>query len=664
MIWVGTVAQTSGRHRNVATSHVVIALIIATWLFSSSASSLEDEQEIHDPAGAGSSGATLMEFKTSLVLSANGGAVERALISWNTSISPCSGNVGNWYGMLCLNGDVMGLQLNGLSLSGDIDIDALVPLRFLRFLSFENNEFEGLMPDWRKLGALKSLFLSNNRFSGKIDDDAFSSMGSLKKVHLANNRFTGNIPTSLAITLRLLELRLENNNFTGPIPKFQTGLKMFNASNNQLEGPIPPTLSAMDPSAFSGNKGLCGKPINSDCTSQSPPPPKSPPGTDVGDAESSLSYTLTGILMLIAICLLVVALFIAAYLICRPSHFQLDGGAFDPLFSPNNNPSVSPSPDRLIGGSTPNNNSNPGVGASPSVGKLAFVRTDRTQFNLQDLLRASAEVLGAGELGSSYKAVLIDGQAVVVKRLKHMNQVGREDFHEHMRRLARLEHPNLLPLVAYYYRKEEKLLISNFVPNGSLASHLYGKDLTLDWPSRLRIIKGVAKALSYLHKELTSLVLPHGHLKSSNVLLDKAFNPILMDYAMVPILNPDEVQSILVAYKSPECISSPHHPTRKTDVWTLGVLILETLTATSLTKYLNTQLNTWINSIGKALEGEGSQRETIFDDRIVVSLMDSRVQMQRLLQIGVACCQEDLDARLELNEAVERIDLLKERDDL
>lgn len=107
--------------------------------------------------------------------------------------------------------------------------------------------------------------------------------------------------------------------------------------------------------------------------------------------------------------------------------------------------------------------------------QLSFVSDYRERFNLQDLLRASAEVLGSGNFGSSYKANIMNGQALVVKRYKQMNSVGREEFNEHTRRLGRLKHPNLLPLVAYYYRKEEKLLVYDFVPNGSLASHLHGK---------------------------------------------------------------------------------------------------------------------------------------------------------------------------------------------
>ncbi|CAI9092623.1 OLC1v1027915C1 [Oldenlandia corymbosa var. corymbosa] len=110
-----------------------------------------------------------------------------------------------------------------------------------------------------------------------------------------------------------------------------------------------------------------------------------------------------------------------------------------------------------------------------------------------------------------------------------MNNLGKEDFHEHMRRLGRLVHPNLLRLVAYYYWEEEKLLVFDYIQNGSLVSHLHGKHLldqpSLDWPFRLKIVKGVAKGLAYLHAELPSVSLPHGHLKSSNVVLDKNCQP-------------------------------------------------------------------------------------------------------------------------------------------
>jgi hypothetical protein len=136
------------------------------------------------------------------------------------------------------------------------------------------------------------------------------------------------------------------------------------------------------------------------------------------------------------------------------------------------NQSPSSSPDHSVGSKK---------GEPP---KLSFVRDDREKFDLPDLLKASAEILGSGCFGSSYKAALSSGTMMVVKRFKQMNNVGKEEFQEHMRRLGRLKHSNLLPLVAYYYRKEEKLLITDFVEKGSLAVHLHGMLLEQNLDSR------------------------------------------------------------------------------------------------------------------------------------------------------------------------------------
>lgn len=200
--------------------------------------------------GGDSSLQALLDFKRKL-------SNADALSDWDPSskTSPCSDDhVGEiWTGVLCFNGNIWGLQLENKGLGGEIHIDSLLPLPQLRTLSFMGNNFEGPLPDFRKLGALKSLFLSNNHFSGDIPDDAFTGMSYLKKVYMANNKFTGKIPTSLAKSPRLLELRLENNQFIGPIPDFPPDLKLINVSNNQLEGPIPPSLIDMDANSFSGN---------------------------------------------------------------------------------------------------------------------------------------------------------------------------------------------------------------------------------------------------------------------------------------------------------------------------------------------------------------------------------------------------------------------------
>lgn len=102
------------------------------------------------------------------------------------------------------------------------------------------------------------------------------------------------------------------------------------------------------------------------------------------------------------------------------------------------------------------------------------MRDDRERFDLTELLKSTADVLGSGGFGSSHKAALSVGPSMVVKRHKKMDNVGKEEFTEHMKSLGRLRHENVLPLVACQYRREEKLLVYDFMENGSLAVHLHG----------------------------------------------------------------------------------------------------------------------------------------------------------------------------------------------
>ncbi|ONK70619.1 uncharacterized protein A4U43_C05F35630 [Asparagus officinalis] len=290
--------------------------------------------------------------------------------------------------------------------------------------------------------------------------------------------------------------------------------------------------------------------------------------------------------------------------------------------------------------------------------KLTFLQDGGERFELQDLLRASAEVLGSGNFGSSYKAVLIEGPSVAVKRFKEMNRVGREDFQEHMRRLGRLSHPNVLPLVAYYYRKEEKLIITNYILNGSLAHMLHGNRGSnlppLGWPTRLKIIKGVARGLAYLYEELPMLILPHGHLKSSNVLIDDNYEALLTDYALVPLVNNSHASQVMVAYKAPE-VTETGKPSKKSDVWSLGILILEVLTGQFPAIYLQKgkgggDLAGWVNSVVK---------EEAFDSEMKSAENGEKGQMSKLLHIGLRCCEPNADNRWDIKEALDRIEELK-----
>jgi len=116
-----------------------------------------------------------------------------------------------------------------------------------------NNTLTGGFPDLKKLGSLRSVYLSYNHFAGEIPSDCFSGLRFLQKVLLSNNELEGEIPSSLAELPRLVVFRADGNKFSGKIPDFrQQSLKKINISNNDLEGPIPQSLSKMDLTGFSG----------------------------------------------------------------------------------------------------------------------------------------------------------------------------------------------------------------------------------------------------------------------------------------------------------------------------------------------------------------------------------------------------------------------------
>ncbi|EEF34411.1 leucine-rich repeat transmembrane protein kinase, putative [Ricinus communis] len=569
--------------------------------------------------------AALLTFKNSL-------SNPSLLYDWKETSTPCRANTSIWVGVDCNDdGYIYRLILENMGLSGKIDFDSLALLPQLRALSFKNNSFQGPFPDHlNKLRSLKTLYLSFNEFSGVIPDDAFYGMNSLAQLHLGHNVFSGPIPSSLVPLTKLVRLSLEDNQFDGQIPDFQRHFSFFNVSNNHLTGHIPASLADISPSLFAGNDGLCGKPLPS--------------------CKSSKNKTLIIIVVVVASVVALAAILAFAYFRrgrtktpqLSLKQLQVQGTEAHAQFA------------IMAPKESPDGNK----------GKLEFVRNDRERFELQGLLRASAEILGSSDFGPSYKAVIADGSAMVVKRFREMSDAPKSEFYDHITRLGTLSHRNLLPLVAFYYRNDEKLLISDYVENGSLATHLHGKHSSggkkLDWPTRLKIIKGVARGLAYLHKELPSLTLPHGHLKSSNVLVDHTFEPLLTDYALAPLVNKGHAQQHMAAYKSPE-FTQYARTIRKTDVWSLGILILEMLTGKFPANYERQgsskgDLARWVNSVVRE-EWTGE----VFDVEMS-GTKNGEGEMLKLLKIGMCCCEWKVERRWDLRKAVDRIEELKERE--
>ena len=121
-----------------------------------------------------------------------------------------------------------------------------------------------------------------------------------------------------------------------------------------------------------------------------------------------------------------------------------------------------------------------GFWESDGLGSLVFLGAGDQQmsYSLEDLLKASAETLGRGTMGSTYKAVMESGFIVTVKRLKDAIYPRLEEFKRHMDLIGRLRHPNLVPLRAYFQAEEERLIVYDYFPNGSLFSLIHGMLVT------------------------------------------------------------------------------------------------------------------------------------------------------------------------------------------
>ncbi|XP_030491541.1 pollen receptor-like kinase 3 isoform X2 [Cannabis sativa] len=605
-----------------------------------------------------SEGDSLLKLKNSFTQT-------NALASWVPNSSPCSSR---WAGVMCFDGIITGLHLTNMGLSGKIDIDALNQISGLRTISFMNNNFSGPIPEFSKLGVLKSLLLSGNAFSGDIPSDFFSHLNSLKKVWLNENQFTGNVPESLGQLTHLIELHLENNQFTGSIPVFKQSINSLDLSNNKLEGEIPAIFSSYNASAFAGNNGLCGKPLDTVCSTV----PTQSPALPATENYSNDNKLVVGGVVAAMVIVLIYALLSSKNNI-EDDFSQLGRETTDDVVEvhvPSSNrrnldsstQKGSDSKRSASGGGGGGDGGDSQHGKSGSMTDLIMVNDEKGTFGLSDLMKAAAEVLGNGGLGSAYKAVMSFGLSVAVKRMREMNRLGRDGFDAEMRRFGGLRHRNILTPLAYHYRREEKLLVSEYIPKGSLLYVMHDRGTShaeLNWPTRLKIIQGIARGMGFLYTEFSNYDLPHGNLKSSNVLLNHDHEPVLSDYAFHPLMSPTNAAQSMFAYKTPDYVKY-QRVSQKTDVYCLGILILEILTGKFPSQYLNKgkggiDIVQWVSSADKTVE-----RETELLDPEIASgnAANSNAvnQMIELLHVGADCVESNPQERIDMKEAIRRIE--------
>jgi hypothetical protein len=382
-------------------------------------------------------------------------------LNWSSTTPVCT----TWVGVTCTpdKSRVHTLRLPAVGLFGPIPSDTLGKLDALEVLSLRSNRLTvDLPPDVGSIPALHSLYLQHNNLSGIIPTSLSSSLTFLD---LSYNTFDGEIPLKVQNLTQLTALLLQNNSLSGPIPDLQLPkLRHLNLSNNNLSGPIPPTLQKFPASSFLGNAFLCGYPLDP-CSGTAPSPsPVSPPAPSKTKKSLWKKIKTIVIIAIAAVGGVLLLILILMLLICifkRKKHTE---------------PTTASSKGKAVAGGraeNPKEDYSSGV-QEAERNKLVFFEGSSYNFDLEDLLRASAEVLGKGSYGTTYKAVLEDGTTVVVKRLKEV-VVSKKDFEQQMEIIGRVgQHQNVVPLRAYYYSKDEKLLVFDYVPSGSLAAVLHG----------------------------------------------------------------------------------------------------------------------------------------------------------------------------------------------
>ncbi|CAA2956876.1 probable LRR receptor-like serine threonine-kinase At4g20940 [Olea europaea subsp. europaea] len=570
-------------------------------------------------------------------------------------------------------------------------LTALLTSSTLQELHLQNNRLTGNINFSPRMDEsnLRALDLSHNQLSGYFPD-AFGSLTGLQTLNVRGNNFSGSLPTFLGENSTLTSLDISQNHFTGPLPKnLPNSLQSFNASYNDLSGVVPENLRKFPPSSFyPGNSEL-----------QFPNPPSGSNQGPSGNHHGKHKKTIITVVIIVACVITVVILILLSiFILCKrtskrpsphvtnkdvqrqtstkPSFAGRDSGgslvvsAEDLVTGRKGSSSEIISPDEKMAGITgfsPSKTSlfswSPESGDSYAADNLSrldvrspdrlagelYFLDDTISFTAEELSRAPAEVLGRSSHGTSYRATLDNGLFLTVKWLREGVAKPRKEFAKEAKKFANIRHPNVVGLRGYYWgpTQHEKLILSEYISPGSLASFLYDrpgrKGPPLTWPQRLKIAVDIARGLNYLHFDPA---VPHGNLKASNVLLDGPdLNARVADYCLHRLMTQSgTVEQILDAgvlgYRAPELAASKKPlPSFKSDVYAFGVILLELLTGKCAGDVVSGEdggvdLTDWVRL--RVADGRGSD---CFDATLSpeIGIPASEKGMKEVLGIALRC---------------------------
>ncbi|KAF8040361.1 hypothetical protein BT93_B2556 [Corymbia citriodora subsp. variegata] len=281
-------------------------------------------------------------------------------------------------------------------------------------------------------------------------------------------------------------------------------------------------------------------------------------------------------------------------------------------------------------------------------------------FDLEIILQATNNFsdenkLGKGGFGPVYKATFPGGQEIAVKRLWSGSGQGLEEFKNEVILIAKLQHRNLVRLVGYCVKGDEKILLYEYMPNKSLDSFIFDRTRCwlLTWEIRFEIILGIARGMLYLHQD-SRLRIIHRDLKTSNILLDEEMTPKISDFGLARIFEAKQTEASTqrvigtYGYMSPEYALDGFF-SFKSDVFSFGVVVLEIISGKRSTGFYQSEGT--MNLLTHAWNLWHDNKALHLMDRVLHETYN-RDQVLKCINMALLCVQEDPSDRPTMSDAV------------
>lgn len=274
------------------------------------------------------------------------------------------------------------------------------------------------------------------------------------------------------------------------------------------------------------------------------------------------------------------------------------------------------------------------------------------------------ETLGSGGFGSVFKGVLADGTNIAAKRLDKLGQ-GMREFLAEVKTIGSLNHFNLVRLVGFCAEKTHRLLVYEYMINGSLNNWIFNNDTRrcLDWQTRKKIILDIAKGLAYLHEDCRQKIIHHD-IKPHNILLDENFNAKVSDFGLSRLIDADaEDSQVLTVRGTPGYIAPEWQQlkvTVKLDVYSFGIVLLEIVSKRKNLDRSRTESSLHLLHLLQT-KAEEDHIIGIVDD-LDEEMENNREEVEKMIKIGVWCLQNDYTKRPLMSTVVKVLEGVMEVD--